>query len=86
MAPSECHDIVNTNLNSAILGSRYAVKAMIRGKTGGCIINVSSALARKGIEGTSVYAASKAGLLGMVSLSGAACPHAHSTDVALLQA
>lgn len=56
--------IIDTNLHSAILGCRYAAKSMMRNKRGGCIINVSSLLARKGVEGTSVYAASKAGLLG----------------------
>lgn len=57
---------MDTNLYSAILGCRYAAKSMMRNKRGGCIINVSSLLARKGVEGTSVYAATKAGLLGKV--------------------
>lgn len=33
-------------------------------KSGGCIINVSSALAHRGGSGSTVYAASKAGLVG----------------------
>lgn len=33
-------------------------------RTGGCIINVSSALAHRGGSGSSIYAASKAGLNG----------------------
>ncbi|OIW23046.1 NAD(P)-binding protein, partial [Coniochaeta ligniaria NRRL 30616] len=63
----EARAIIDTNLQSAILGCRYAAKSMMRNKRGGCIINVSSLLANKGVEGTSVYAASKAGLLGLTS-------------------
>ncbi len=37
---------------------------MVKTRKGGCIINVSSLLALKAVAGTSVYAASKAGLLG----------------------
>jgi 3-oxoacyl-[acyl-carrier protein] reductase len=41
-------------------------RAKHKGQKGGCIINISSLLASKGVTGTSVYAASKAGLLGML--------------------
>jgi NAD(P)-dependent dehydrogenase (short-subunit alcohol dehydrogenase family) len=61
--------VIDTNLHSAITGSRFAVKSMIKYKTQGCIINVSSLLATKGTSGASVYAASKAGLLGTNSLT-----------------
>jgi NAD(P)-dependent dehydrogenase (short-subunit alcohol dehydrogenase family) len=64
LSDGETRDILDTNLYAAILGSRYAAKSMMRNKRGGCIINVSSLLAKKGVEGTSVYAATKAGLLG----------------------
>ncbi|KAB5586230.1 hypothetical protein GE09DRAFT_1210803 [Coniochaeta sp. 2T2.1] len=63
----EARAIIDTNLHSAILGCRYAAKSMMKRRRGGCIINVSSLLATKGTEGTSVYAASKAGLLGLTS-------------------
>ncbi|KAB5582335.1 gluconate 5-dehydrogenase [Coniochaeta sp. 2T2.1] len=63
----EARAIIDTNLHSAILGCRYAARSMMKRRRGGCIINVSSLLATKGTEGTSVYAASKAGLLGLTS-------------------
>jgi NAD(P)-dependent dehydrogenase (short-subunit alcohol dehydrogenase family) len=37
---------------------------MVKLNRGGCIINVSSVLAKMGVEGTSVYAAAKAGIIG----------------------
>lgn len=64
MSEYDARFVVDTNLHSAITGSRFAVKSMIKYKTRGCIINVSSLLATKGTSGASVYAASKAGLLG----------------------
>lgn len=39
------------------------IKPMIR-RRGGCIINISSVLGLCGVKGTSVYAASKAGVIG----------------------
>lgn len=61
-------DILNTNLLGAVLGSKYFGRQVIRRKDPkfeGCIVNVSSLLAQKGVVGTSVYAASKAGLIGL---------------------
>ncbi|KAK3937334.1 hypothetical protein QBC46DRAFT_12019 [Diplogelasinospora grovesii] len=60
-------DILTTNLEGAVLGCKIIGKSMIRQKTPACIINVSSLLALKGGVGTSVYAASKAGLLGLTT-------------------
>jgi hypothetical protein len=57
-------NILQTNLASAIWGCKFIGKKMIKAKEGGCIINISSLLANKAVAGTSVYAASKAGLLG----------------------
>ncbi|KAJ9138708.1 Gluconate 5-dehydrogenase [Pleurostoma richardsiae] len=58
--------ILDTNLLGATLGCRVLGKRMAR-RGGGCIINVSSLLAYKGGRGASVYAASKAGMLGLTS-------------------
>lgn len=66
--PDEAQRIINTNLTSTVLGCRFGVRAMVKGNRGGCIINVSSVLAKMGVEGTSVYAAAKAGILGEIQL------------------
>lgn len=60
---------LDTNLRAAIWGCKHASRRMMAragrpGGGGGCIINVSSLLATKGRAGASVYAASKAGILG----------------------
>ena len=62
--PRTVENILDTNLRGAIWGCKFVGKHMIRTKKKGCIINVSSLLASKAVAGTSVYAASKAGLLG----------------------
>lgn len=68
-------DILNTNLRSAVLGSKFIGKEMVRRPKGerldgACnIINVSSVMAMRGGTGASVYAASKAGLLGKMVAS-----------------
>ncbi|CEI69536.1 unnamed protein product [Fusarium venenatum] len=54
----DIQNILNTNLQSAILASKYA-----KMNPHGCIINVSSLMANKNGAGASVYAASKAGLV-----------------------
>jgi 3-oxoacyl-[acyl-carrier protein] reductase len=66
MSGDDTKKILDTNLHSAITGSRLAIKSMMKKKVHGCIINVSSLLATKGSSGTAVYAASKAGLLGEI--------------------
>lgn len=75
LARTSIHTIQETmasNLLGTIYGSRAVSKAMLRkvnqatpeGTTRGCIVNISSALAHRGGAGSSVYAASKAGVLG----------------------
>ncbi|KAJ4136274.1 hypothetical protein NW768_003885 [Fusarium equiseti] len=54
----DIRNILDTNLQSAILASKYA-----KMNAHGCIINVSSLMANKNGAGASVYAASKAGLV-----------------------
>jgi hypothetical protein len=62
--------LLAANLRTVVLGSAAVGKAMARRGAGGCIINVSSLLARQPMVGTSVYAAAKAGQLGTYSLTG----------------
>lgn len=56
-------NVVDLNLLGTIFASQALVKPMIRKKRG-CIINISSVLAVRGIKGTSVYSATKAGVSG----------------------
>lgn len=66
--PSDIAAILDTNLRAAVLASRLVGKHMMRrpadARRGCSILNVSSVMASKGGTGASVYAASKAGLLG----------------------
>ncbi|KAJ4255572.1 hypothetical protein NW762_009569 [Fusarium torreyae] len=55
----EIENIINTNLTGTMLACKYA-----KMRQNGCIINVSSLIAHKGVVGASVYAASKAGVIG----------------------
>ncbi|OBT57206.1 hypothetical protein VE04_02703 [Pseudogymnoascus sp. 24MN13] len=61
-------EVIDTNLRGTILGCQHMIKDMMRKKTGTfkpcCIINIASLLGVKGGRGSSVYAASKAGVLG----------------------
>ncbi|OLN86708.1 3-oxoacyl-[acyl-carrier-protein] reductase [Colletotrichum chlorophyti] len=59
-------DLVDTNLMGTIFMSKYMAQRMKRRRADrdACIINVASLLAEKGSPGTSVYAASKAGIIG----------------------
>lgn len=69
---AEIGQLINTNLTGAIYGTKVVGAQMLRRKAkrdsaftgGGCIINVSSLLGQLGTSGTSVYAATKAGLVG----------------------
>ncbi|KAI0428128.1 hypothetical protein F5Y09DRAFT_313996 [Xylaria sp. FL1042] len=56
--------ILDTNLKGTINGCQIVLPKMMRQKSG-CIINVSSLLATHGGRGASVYAASKAGIIGL---------------------
>lgn len=59
---SETNEIINTNLTGAIFAIQSVLPIMIKNKKG-IIINILSVAARKIFEQSSVYAASKAGLL-----------------------
>lgn len=73
-SPLEIESILNTNLRSTVLGCRAIGKLMMkraRAERPGCsIINVSSVMAMRGGVGASVYAASKAGILGKIIVKG----------------
>ncbi|OTA79465.1 hypothetical protein M434DRAFT_238678 [Hypoxylon sp. CO27-5] len=58
------NEIIATNLMGTIWGCKYVIPKMMK-QRGGCIINVSSLLAAHGGRGASVYAASKAGVVGL---------------------
>lgn len=70
----DINQLINTNLTGAIYGARAVSTQIMRRKVrndsretgfvGGCIINVASLLGQLGMTGTSVYAATKAGLVG----------------------
>ncbi|KAK3904886.1 hypothetical protein C8A05DRAFT_42090 [Staphylotrichum tortipilum] len=69
LSPATTHALLATNLTGAVLGCQIVGKQMMshRRLPGRCIINVSSLLARRAVEGTSVYAAAKAGQLGLTT-------------------
>ncbi|XZE20394.1 SDR family NAD(P)-dependent oxidoreductase [Pirellulaceae bacterium SH449] len=56
-------DTINVNVTGTIFLTRAVVRHMLR-KRGGSIVNVSSIIASTGYNGLSVYAATKAALLG----------------------
>ncbi|KAI9056053.1 hypothetical protein LZ554_000984 [Drepanopeziza brunnea f. sp. 'monogermtubi'] len=56
--------VMRTNLVGTMMGCRTVGKGMM-GRKGGCIINVASLLGIKGGKGSSAYAASKAGVVGL---------------------
>ncbi|GKT44411.1 3-oxoacyl-[acyl-carrier-protein] reductase [Colletotrichum spaethianum] len=66
-SPRAARELVDTNLMGTIFMSRYMAQRMKRRRADrdACIINVASLLAEKGSPGTSVYAASKAGIIGL---------------------
>ncbi|KAJ3210724.1 hypothetical protein HDU67_005053 [Dinochytrium kinnereticum] len=61
--PEQSEELIATNLFGTIHMSRGIARGMLRRKRG-CIINISSVLGLKGVEGGSVYSASKAGVIG----------------------
>jgi 3-oxoacyl-[acyl-carrier protein] reductase len=56
--------LMNINLKGAFLLSKAAMKPMMRSEGGASIVNMSSVVGLMGNAGQSVYAASKAGLIG----------------------
>ncbi len=64
MKEDEWKKVIELNLSSSFLLSKYSIKKMIRNKNGK-IINITSIVGHTGNIGQANYAASKAGLLGM---------------------
>ena len=60
---AEINDIINTNLLGAIYTIKYVLPQMIE-QGGGTIINILSVVTKKVFTNSSIYAASKLGLLG----------------------
>ena len=64
MKDDEWNKVININLTSTFLLSRYAIKKMLKNKFGK-IINISSVVGHTGNIGQTNYAASKSGIIGM---------------------
>ena len=64
MKNEEWQKVINLNLTSSFLISKYIIKKMLKNKNGK-IINVTSVVGHTGNVGQANYAASKAGLIGM---------------------
>jgi 3-oxoacyl-[acyl-carrier protein] reductase len=65
MTLDQWQSVMKTNLTSAFLMSREVAKQMIRQKSPGSIINISSVVAEVGNAGQTNYAASKAGMIAL---------------------
>ena len=64
MKEEEWKKVLDINLTSSFLLSKFVIKKMLRNK-GGKIINITSVVGHTGNIGQANYAASKAGLIGM---------------------
>jgi 3-oxoacyl-[acyl-carrier protein] reductase len=64
MKVEEWKKVIDVNLTSTFLLSKYAIKKMIKNKFGR-VVNVTSVVGHTGNLGQSNYAASKAGIIGM---------------------
>lgn len=62
-SPIDISRLIDTNLTSSIILSQLLLKSLMTNKPSS-IINISSVLALRGVKGTSVYSAAKAGLIG----------------------
>ena len=64
MKEEEWKKVVDVNLTSTFLLSKYAIKKMLKNKFGR-VVNITSVVGHSGNLGQSNYAASKAGIVGM---------------------
>ncbi|KAI1337661.1 NAD(P)-binding protein [Xylariaceae sp. FL0016] len=62
--PADIDSLVDINLKGTIRGCHAVIPKMMKQKSG-CIINISSLLATHAGKGASIYAASKAGIVGL---------------------
>lgn len=63
MHESQIAELIAVNLTGTIILTKYAIRPMLVVRSGR-VINISSIIAQTGFSGLSVYAASKAGLIG----------------------
>ena len=64
MKDEEWQKVIDVNLSSTFLLSKYAIKKMLKNNSGR-VINITSIVGHTGNIGQSNYAASKAGTIGM---------------------
>ena len=64
MKDDEWHKVINLNLTSTFLITKFIIKKMLKNKNGK-IINITSVVGHTGNIGQANYAASKSGLIGM---------------------
>jgi 3-oxoacyl-[acyl-carrier protein] reductase len=64
MKVEEWQDVMTTNLSSVFYCTQAVLKPMLKQKSGGRIVNVTSVVGLMGNAGQANYAASKAGILG----------------------
>ena len=64
MKTEEWQKVININLTSTFLLSKFAIKKMLKNKYGR-VVNISSIVAHTGNIGQANYAASKSGMIGM---------------------
>jgi len=64
MKPEEWQDVITTNLSSVYLCTQAVLRPMLKQKSGGRIVNVTSVVGLVGNAGQANYAASKAGVIG----------------------
>ncbi|EFX06582.1 3-oxoacyl-acyl carrier protein reductase [Grosmannia clavigera kw1407] len=66
MSPADIRDVLDVNLYGTISGCRSAMRAWLKKRSKDrCILNIASLLAVRGGYGATVYAASKAGVVGL---------------------
>ncbi len=63
--PDDFQRILDVNLKGAFLCSKAASRQLLRARSDGRIINISSVVGEQGNAGQAMYAAAKAGLLGL---------------------
>ena len=69
MKDDEWQKVIDINLSSTFLLSKYAIKKMLK-RDSGRIINITSIVGHTGNIGQSNYAASKAGIIGISTGNG----------------
>ena len=64
MKDDEWKKVIDINLTSTFLLSKYAIKSMLKNKFGR-VVNITSIVGHTGNLGQANYSASKAGIIGM---------------------